>query len=80
MKNREYYYYGAEIYGTEKWEEIRKNKLEEMKKKYNNLKIDDVDVVEKMPFDHDGRHATGWEVLINGDWAFDYEEDCEEEE
>lgn len=32
MKNREYYYYGAEIYGTEKWEEIRKNKLEEMKK------------------------------------------------
>ena len=26
MKNREYYYYGAEIYGTEKWEEIRKNK------------------------------------------------------
>lgn len=72
MKNREYYYYGAEIYGTEKWEE--------MKKKYNNLKIEDVDVVEKMPFDHDGRHATGWEVLINGDWAFDYEEDCEEEE
>ena len=49
-------------------------------KKYNNLKIEDVDVVEKMPFDHDGRHATGWEVLINGDWAFDYEEDCEEEE
>ena len=27
MKNREYYYYGAEIYGTEKWEEIRKINL-----------------------------------------------------
>ena len=29
--------------------------------------------LETMPFDKDGRHATGYEVLIDGDWVAEYE-------
>ena len=68
------YYYGAEFFGTEKWEAIKKELLAEMQAKYNNVKVEDVDLLESMPFDHDGNHATGYEVLIGGDWVVDYEE------
>ena len=68
-------YYGTEFYGTEKWEEQKKGILAEMREKYRNVNVEDVDILETMPFDHDGLHATGYEVLINGDWVIDYEEE-----
>lgn len=75
MKTREYYY-GAEAFGAE-WEEMKKNILAEMREKYKNCNVQDVDVLEQMPFDHDGHHATGYEVLIDGCWEYDYEEQKE---
>lgn len=72
MKTREYYY-GAEAFGAE-WEEMKKNILAEMREKYKNCIVQDVDYLEHMPFDRDGHHATGYEVKIDGFWDYDYEE------
>ena len=55
-------------------EEMKKNILAEMREKYKNCNVQDVDVLEQMPFDHDGHHATGYEVKIDGFWDYDYEE------
>lgn len=72
MKTREYYY-GAEAFGAE-WEEMKKNILAEMREKYKNCIVQDVDYLDHMPFDRDGHHATGYEVKIDGFWDYDYEE------
>ena len=46
-----------------------------MREKYRNVNVEDIDILETMPFDHDGLHATGYAVSINGDWVIDYEEE-----
>lgn len=51
-----------------------KNILAEMRKKYKNCNVQDVDYLEHMPFDRNGHHATGYEVKIDGFWDYDYEE------
>lgn len=43
MKAREYY--GAEAFGAE-WEEMKKNILAEMREKYKNCNVQDVDYLE----------------------------------
>mgnify|MGYP000024259620 FL=1 len=66
-------YYGAKAFGAE-WEEMKKNILAEMREKYKNCIVQDVDYLDHMPFDRDGHHATGYEVKIDGFWDYDYEE------
>lgn len=41
-------YYGTEFYGTEKWEEQKKGILAEMREKYRNVNVEDVDILETM--------------------------------
>ena len=59
-------YYGAKAFGAE-WEEMKKNILAEMRKKYKNCIVQDVDYLDHMPFDRDGHHATGYERRMKND-------------